>query len=68
MKSSIDDADRQIIPRWRNSAQAASSPDLLSHKNPTVVPSWRSDIDEKIEEIKKGLLKVIFLNEIELLT
>lgn len=52
MKSSIDDADRQIIPRWRNSAQAASSPDLLSHKNPTVVPSWRSDIDEKIEELR----------------
>lgn len=25
-------------------------------------------IDEKIEEIKKGLLKIIFLNEIESLT
>lgn len=47
MKAIVDSFDRQIVPRWRDSAHSVGSPDLLPLRARQGVTEWNSDIEGK---------------------
>lgn len=47
MKAIIDSFDRQIVPRWRDSAHTIGSPDLLPLRARKGVTEWESGIEGK---------------------
>ncbi|PLX72620.1 MAG: hypothetical protein C0607_16045, partial [Azoarcus sp.] len=47
MKAIVDSFDRQIVPRWRDSAHTVCSPDLLPLRARKGVKEWESDIEGK---------------------
>ena len=47
MKAIVDSFDRQIVPRWRDSAHTIGSPDLLPLRARTGVMEWESGIEGK---------------------
>ena len=51
MKSIVDSFDRQIVPRWRDSAHTVGSPDLLPLRARKGVSEWASGIDGKVASL-----------------
>lgn len=47
MKAIVDSFDRQIVPRWRDSAHTVGSPDLLPLRARKGVTEWESGIEGK---------------------